>query len=179
MRRGGAGAINRAGILATSMLVALVALIAACGGSATTQQTRHAAIAIPTLTASDTATPTAITTATATRVPPTATPYSRSPTPTPPRLSVVTVDIVGTSTNEFSFSPQNVTIKVGTTVKWVNNTSVIHTSTRKSGPASWDSGTINLGASFSFTFTVPGTFTYECSYHPQMSGMHGTIVVTS
>jgi plastocyanin len=38
----------------------------------------------------------------------------------------------------------------------------------------FDSGTINNGASFSFTFNNKGTFNYKCSIHPSMNG---TIIV--
>jgi plastocyanin len=39
----------------------------------------------------------------------------------------------------------------------------------------WDSGPVTPGASFSMTFTQPGTYAYHCSFHPFM---HGTVVVT-
>jgi hypothetical protein len=40
---------------------------------------------------------------------------------------------------------------------------------------SFDSGTLNPGASFSQTFSTAGTFTYHCAIHPRMTG---TIVVS-
>lgn len=109
-------------------------------------------------------------------VAPAATATTAAPTATsnPP---AATVKIVGASLSSFGFSPGSVTVKVGDTVEWINNTSVAHTSTSDSGSAvSWDSSAIQSGGgTFSFTFTKAGTYTYHCSFHPSMQG---TIVVT-
>jgi LPXTG-motif cell wall-anchored protein len=70
------------------------------------------------------------------------------------------------------FSPATVTIGVGETVTWTNNGAAPHTST---GPT-WDSGTVNPGGSFSFTFNTAGTFDYICEFHVAL-GMTGTVVV--
>ena len=74
----------------------------------------------------------------------------------------------------FAFSPKALTVKVGTTVTATNLDSTPHTWT--SGPASFDSGNLDQGKSFSYTFKTPGTFTYVCTYH---KAMVGTVVVTS
>ena len=77
----------------------------------------------------------------------------------------------------FAFSPASVTITAGTTVEWINKDSVMHTSTSNSGdPASWDSGPLATNGTFSFTFTVAGTYGYHCNIHPFMTA---TIIVTS
>jgi plastocyanin len=73
------------------------------------------------------------------------------------------------------YSPSNFTVKVGTTVTWVNKDSTTHTVTSL-GSNLFDSGDLPLGASFSYTFTQPGTYQYYCTIHPWMKG---TIVVTS
>ncbi len=57
---------------------------------------------------------------------------------------------------------------------WVNNDTVPHTATSDTGV--WDSGTLNPGQSFSFTFNDAGTFPYHCAIHGAAS-MSGTIVV--
>ena len=75
---------------------------------------------------------------------------------------------------DFAFSPKALTVKVGTTVTATNLDSTPHTWT--SGPASFDSGNLDQGKAFSFTFKTPGTFTYVCTYH---KAMVGTVVVTS
>lgn len=113
-------------------------------------------------------------TATVAPAAPTATAAAPTATTNPP---AATIKIVGASFSSFGFSPGSVTIKVGDTVEWINNSSVAHTSTSDSGSAvSWDSSAIQSGGgTFSFTFTKAGTYTYHCSFHPSM---HGTIVVT-
>ena len=80
-----------------------------------------------------------------------------------------------------SFTPENVTVVIGVnnTVTWTNNDNAgagtSHTVTPKSQPAAgaWPaagSGNIAPGQSYSFTFTVPGTYDYICSYHSWMAG---------
>ncbi len=45
------------------------------------------------------------------------------------------------------------------------------------GADPWDSGILQPGESFSYTFTVPGTYSYFCLPHV-LSGMLGTVEVT-
>jgi LPXTG-motif cell wall-anchored protein len=73
---------------------------------------------------------------------------------------------------DFDFVPATVTIAVGDTVVWTNNGASPHTSTG----GSWNSGTMNPGASFSHTFSSAGTFPYVCSFHESI-GMTGTVIV--
>ena len=76
--------------------------------------------------------------------------------------------------NNFAFSPTPLTVPVGTKVMWTNQqTQVPHTVTSDSG--AFDSGTLQSGASFSFTFAQAGTFAYHCTIHPNM---HGMVIVT-
>ncbi|MGH2794922.1 MAG: copper-containing nitrite reductase [Actinomycetota bacterium] len=72
-----------------------------------------------------------------------------------------------------AFSPNTVEIKVGESVMWMNSDDVAHTATAE-GKA-FDSGFVNPGQSFSFTFTKAGTFSYFCTPHPWMKG---TVVVS-
>ena len=75
----------------------------------------------------------------------------------------------------YAFAPKSATVATGVKVTWVNEDSVPHTVTGKSGPASFDSGQINPGASYSAIFMTAGTYTYYCIDHPQMVA---TITVT-
>ena len=50
---------------------------------------------------------------------------------------------------------------------WTNNDSMPHTVTFDNGMA--NSGLIQPGKSFAFFFTKPGTYTYHCSIHPNMT----------
>lgn len=80
---------------------------------------------------------------------------------------------VAVSIIDFSFEPQVLEIPVGSTVTWTNNDTAQHTATSTDGV--WDSGILDQGGSFSFTFDTVGTFDYICSLHPNMTGQ---IVVT-
>jgi len=69
---------------------------------------------------------------------------------------------------DFAFSPDTLTITAGDTVTWTNEDQVAHTATSATG--AFDSGDLEQGASFSFTFATAGTFAYLCSPHPDMTG---------
>jgi plastocyanin len=68
------------------------------------------------------------------------------------------------------YSPQQIVVVIGfnNTVTWINNDNVPHTVTAKDG--SFDSGNLNSGQSFTYTFTAPGNYSYYCSYHSWMTG---------
>lgn len=74
------------------------------------------------------------------------------------------------------FSPPNLTIPVGSTVRWTNHGTRPHTTTSDSGL--WDSGALAPGMSFSHTFASEGTFDYRCAFHANQ-GMVARVVVTS
>jgi plastocyanin len=81
---------------------------------------------------------------------------------------------------DFEFSPATITVPVGTTVTWTNDSAsgAEHTTTSDvQGTAnSWDSGITTKGQTFSHTFTQAGTFTYHCNVH---TFMRGTVIVTA
>ncbi len=70
--------------------------------------------------------------------------------------------------DNFAFSPDTLTVPVGTTVTFQNDDSVTHTATDDSGE--FDSGNIAYGASYTHAFNTKGTFTYHCSIHSRMVG---------
>ena len=72
-------------------------------------------------------------------------------------------------TDDMKFDPEDLTINVGDTVNWTNNDGIEHTATSTDGPASFDSGNIAAGDSWSFTFTEAGTYNYKCDYHSSMN----------
>jgi plastocyanin len=87
------------------------------------------------------------------------------------------------------YEPVKVTIKVGDTVKWVNTGKTLHSVTlnpedaqnaanvsEPKGAKTFDSGFMEPGKSFSYTFTVPGTYKYICVPH-EKAGMVGEVVV--
>jgi amicyanin len=74
--------------------------------------------------------------------------------------------------DNFTFSPQTLTIKAGTKVTWTNRDDIPHTvaSTTKA----FKSPALDTDDTYSFTFTTAGSFEYFCSLHPHMTG---TVVV--
>jgi plastocyanin len=73
---------------------------------------------------------------------------------------------------DFYFSPASITVEPGTTVTWVNQGNAPHTATHTGG--AFDSGTLQPGQSYSYTFNRAGTYAYYCQIHPYMTG---TVVV--
>jgi plastocyanin len=70
--------------------------------------------------------------------------------------------------DQFTFTPQRVTVKAGTPVTWSNEDDVPHTIASSS--KLFKSKALDTGDKFSFTFTTPGTYEYFCSLHPHMTG---------
>ena len=70
--------------------------------------------------------------------------------------------------DQFTFLPQRITVKAGTTVTWINEDDVPHT-IASSGKI-FKSKALDTADKFSFTFTTPGTYEYFCSLHPHMTG---------
>jgi plastocyanin len=76
---------------------------------------------------------------------------------------------VAAQIKDFAFAPQSLNVKVGQTITWKNNDTMEHTVTAKSG-ASFDSGDVQPGATFSWKATKAGTVNYICTIHPSMVG---------
>jgi plastocyanin len=73
---------------------------------------------------------------------------------------------------DFEFRPAELTVGVGTTVRWTNEGPSVHTVTADDG--SFDSGALKPGATFEHTFGAAGTLRYHCVPHPTMTA---TVVV--
>jgi plastocyanin len=67
-----------------------------------------------------------------------------------------------------TFIPSEITVVPGTTVTWVNTENMPHTVVDLN--KAFRSKTLIKDASFSFTFTTPGDYSYLCSIHPNMKG---------
>jgi plastocyanin len=63
------------------------------------------------------------------------------------------------------YSPPTVLVERGTSVRWLNKGFHQHTVTSQAGL--WDSGPLDRGAEFRFTFTEAGTYPYFCRIHAQ------------
>jgi plastocyanin len=68
----------------------------------------------------------------------------------------------------FTFTPSDLTVRVGDRVTWINCDQVQHTSTADGGQ--WSSPLISPGAAFTETFQTAGDFPYHCTPHPFMTG---------
>ncbi len=108
--------------------------------------------------------------------------------PNPARASASSV-VIRMGDKPPIYEPIKVTVKVGQTVEWINTGVVVHSVTAvpddassardvslPRGAATFDSGFMPPGATFDYTFTVPGTYHYFCVPH-EKAGMVGTIVV--
>lgn len=140
--------------------LALIAALAACGGSSGGTSS--------TPPASGGTTPTATTATSGTTPSPTSAPSGNT----------MNVSITTDSSGNYTFSPATITIKAGTTVVWTNMSGAPHTVTSDDGKT-FDSGIGNpiaaSGGTFKFTFNTAGTFAYHCQIHPYMKAK---VVVT-
>lgn len=75
----------------------------------------------------------------------------------------------------FAFAPQAITVTAGDSITWTNQDEAPHTVTTSSGPQPISSPSLSKGQSFTFRFTVPGTYSYYCAVHPDMRAQ---VVVT-
>jgi plastocyanin len=71
-----------------------------------------------------------------------------------------------------AYQPAQLTVVAGQTVTWRNSGLGPHTVTSDAGL--FDSGALQTGDTFSYTFSAPGTYAYSCTIHPTM---HGKVVV--
>jgi amicyanin len=75
--------------------------------------------------------------------------------------NVVTID-------NFTFTAPELTVAVGTTVKWVNHDDIPHSVVDKN--KAFRSKALDTDDAYSFTFASAGTFDYFCGLHPHMVG---------
>ena len=70
--------------------------------------------------------------------------------------------------DNFTFSPETVTIHAGDTVIWTNQDDIPHVVAEKDGK--FRSTALDTGESYSRMFSAPGTVDYYCAIHPHMTG---------
>jgi plastocyanin len=98
--------------------------------------------------------------------------------------------IVVRMTQNKTFEPKTITVKVGDTVVWKNVSDSTHSVTDvsslattaqdaslPSGAKEFNSGLMPPGKEYSHTFTVTGTYKYFCIPHEEV-GMVGTVIVS-
>lgn len=83
----------------------------------------------------------------------------------------------------FLFTPQNLTIKPGTKVVWINTDNQLHNvisgtvlNKRPQADGIFKSPFLKAGAKFEYVFDKPGEFPYYCLPHVAM-GMVGIVIV--
>lgn len=75
---------------------------------------------------------------------------------------------------DLEFVPDEITAKVGQTVRFTNNEPVPHNVVSQDGPQQFESDTFGEGGTYELELTEAGTISYVCTLHP---GMDGTITV--
>jgi plastocyanin len=136
--------------LAAAGVLALAAALAACGSSGGSGGTAAPTATAPASTAGGTAASTA--------------------GGAPAAAATVTI-------RNFAFTPATLTVRVGTTVTWVNDDQTPHT-VRFADRSIAQSPDLSAGGgqqSWSHTFTTAGTYPYICGIHTYMTG---TVKVT-
>jgi amicyanin len=95
----------------------------------------------------------------------------------PPSTSASAAPVAGDAVaiKNFAFSPATLKVKVGTTVTWTNQDTDAHTVTSAGSGGALHSAALNSHATYSYTFTKPGTYSYLCTIHPFMTA---TVEVT-
>lgn len=82
----------------------------------------------------------------------------------------VAAQTVEVGIREYKFEPAELKIKVGTTVKWINQEKRTSHSVLFTGPAGFESERMFPGESWQRTFDKSGTHAYTCGPHPEMKG---------
>ncbi|MEU3521955.1 plastocyanin/azurin family copper-binding protein [Streptomyces sp. NPDC006654] len=77
--------------------------------------------------------------------------------------------------DNFAFSPAKLKVKAGTKVTWTNQDADAHTVTSAGSGGPLHSAALATHATYSYTFTKPGTYAYLCTIHPFMTA---TVEVT-
>ncbi len=76
------------------------------------------------------------------------------------------------SIQNMTFNPNQITIKSGTNIQWVNNDNVQHQISSDNG--AFQSNTLNPGDSYNFFFAKTGIYGYHDALNPTITG---TIIV--
>jgi len=99
-----------------------------------------------------------------------------TPATTPAAQTAAPAVAAKVTMSNFKFDPQEVTVPVGGTVDWLDDTG---RHTVKADDGSFDSGTMIAGAHFQHKFEKAGSYPYYCLFHGSKGGhdMAGTVIV--
>ena len=70
--------------------------------------------------------------------------------------------------DNFAYSPVPLTVKVGTTVTWINHDDIPHTVDSTQGK--FKSAALDTDDKFEFQFKEAGEYPFYCRIHPKMTG---------
>jgi len=84
------------------------------------------------------------------------------------RAAAADSSTVAVQIDNFSFTPQEIKVKAGSTITWTNRDDIPHTVV--STDEAFKSKALDTDDKFTTTLTKPGTYTYFCSIHPKMTG---------
>jgi plastocyanin len=73
------------------------------------------------------------------------------------------------------YAPAELTVPVGTTVAWINEASTSQTVSATGANGFFDSGMLQPGESYSYTFNGAGNYTYQSL----TTGIEGEVIVTA
>jgi plastocyanin len=76
--------------------------------------------------------------------------------------------VVEVQVDNFTFSPETLTVSVNSAVTWVNKDDIPHVIASTDGL--FKSKALDTDQKFSYTFTKSGTYPYYCLIHPKMEG---------
>ena len=93
-------------------------------------------------------------------------------TPETGKTTVQSSEQVSVTIQNFKFTPQDITVKVGTKVTWTNQDGAPHTVESSDGTLRSDQ--LEKGDTYTYTFTKAGAYNYKCGIHPSM---HGSVTV--
>ena len=94
------------------------------------------------------------------------------PTPVPPTPTLTPAAANFVNSPILDFTLENLSVAVGTTIIWEKQDPVLHTTTSDVAADKidiWDSGTLNNGQTFEFTFREAREFAFFCSIYPFMT----------
>ncbi len=78
---------------------------------------------------------------------------------------------------QYTFCPEQITVKPGTTVRWINVERTSHSIWFKEAGEP-ESDRVFLEEGWDFTFQAPGEYPYLCGPHWEQNDMVGKVVVT-
>jgi plastocyanin len=94
-------------------------------------------------------------------------------TPPGPPATLIADEIV--SITDSGFVPNTITVPVGTTVGWTNDATANQTVSATGAAGFFDSGLLQPGESYSYTFNGAGNYTYQSL----TTGIAGEVIVTA